>query len=72
MNFSAKILSNEQKNRNVRINSISLGLIKNDMGVKAKNLTNTKKKFISINTISKKINLILNNKTINKKNIKIF
>ena len=71
LSFSAKILSNEQRKRKVRINSISLGLIKNEMGIRVKKLTNTKKKYNSIKNVIKKISNILNNKKINKKNIKI-
>lgn len=71
INLSAKILSNEQKRRNIRVNVISLGLIKNSMGLKVKKLTNTDKKYISLNVVAKKIKNILNNKKINKKNIKI-
>ena len=71
LSFSAKILSNEQSKRKVRINTISLGLIKNEMGIRVKKLTNTKKKYNSIKNVIKKIANILNNKKINKKNIKI-
>lgn len=71
INLSAKILSNEQKRRNIRVNVISLGLIKNSMGLKVKKLTNTDKKYISLNVVAKKIKNILKNKKINKKNIKI-
>ena len=71
LNLSSKILSNEQKERGVRINTISLGLIKNDMGIKAKNLTNSNKKFLSTNMVLKRITSILRNKKLNKKNIKI-
>ena len=71
LSFSAKILSNEQSKRKVRINTISLGLIKNEMGIRVKKLTNTKKKYNSIKNVIKKITNILNNKKINKKNIKI-
>lgn len=72
LNFSAKILANEQNGRNIRINTISLGLIKNTMGFKVKKMTNTKKKFTSINQITKKIKILLKDKNINKKNINIF
>jgi len=71
LNLSSKILSNEQKERGVRINTISLGLIKNDMGIKAKNLTNSNKNFLSTNLVIKRITSILRNKKLNKKNIKI-
>lgn len=71
INLSAKILSNEQKSRNIRVNVISLGLIRNNMGLKVKKLTNTDKKYISLNIAAKKIKNILKNKKINKKNIKI-
>ena len=71
LSFAAKILSNEQKKRKVRINTISLGLIKNVMGIRVKKLTNTQKKYLSIKNVIKKISNILNNKKINKKNIKI-
>ena len=71
LNFSAKILSNEQKKRGLRINTITLGLIKNKMGIKVKKITNTKKKFQSINEVINQIRNILKNKKINKKNIKI-
>lgn len=71
INLSAKILSNEQKSRSIRVNVISLGLIKNNMGLKVKKLTNTDKKYISLNIAVKKIKNILKNKKINKKNIKI-
>lgn len=70
--FSSKILSNEQKKRNIRINSISFGLIRNKMGIKVKKITNTNKKFISINKITEKIKTILKDKKINKKNIRFY
>ena len=41
------------------------------MGIRVKKLTNTKKKYNSIKNVIKKISNILNNKKINKKNIKI-
>lgn len=71
LNFSAKILGNEQSKRDIRVNTISLGLIKNKMGLKVKKTTNTKKEFSSINNIKKKIKILLKDKKINKKNIKI-
>ena len=71
LNFSAKILSNEQNKRNIRVNTISLGLIKNQMGIKVRRVTNTNKKFVSIKDIIKKIKIILKNNEINKKNINI-
>jgi short-subunit dehydrogenase len=72
LNFSSQILSNEQKKRNVRVNCISFGLIKNQMGIKVKKITNSNKKFISLNNSIKKIKVILNNKKINKKIIKFY
>ena len=71
LNFSAKILSNEQNKRNIRVNTISLGLIKNQMGIKVRKMTNTNKKFVSIKDVIKKIKIILKNNRINKKNINI-
>lgn len=71
LNFSAKILSNEQNRRNIRINTISLGLIENDMGLKVKKMTKTNKKFTSIKDVVKKIKIILKDKKVNKENIKI-
>jgi len=71
LNFSAKILSNEQNKRNIRVNTISLGLIKNQMGIKVRKMTNTNKKFVSIKDLIKKIKIILKNNRINKKNINI-
>ena len=71
LNFSAKILSNEQSKRNIRVNTISLGLIKNQMGIKVKKMTNTYKKFTSIKHVIKRIKIILKNNRINKKNINI-
>ena len=44
LNFSSKILSNEQRLRGIRINTVSIGLLKNKMGLKAKSISNTKKK----------------------------
>ena len=41
------------------------------MGIRVKKLTNTQKKYLSIKNVIKKISNILNNKKINKKNIKI-
>ena len=41
------------------------------MGIKAKNLTNSNKKFLSTNMVIKRITSILRNKKLNKKNIKI-
>lgn len=71
LNFSAKILSNEQSKRNIRVNTISLGLIKNQMGIKVKKMTNTYKKFTSTKHVIKRIKIILKNNRINKKNINI-
>ncbi|MDA8844875.1 SDR family oxidoreductase [Candidatus Pelagibacter bacterium] len=71
LNFSAKILSNEQNKRNIRVNTISLGLIKNQIGIKVRKMTNTNKKFVSIKDLIKKIKIILKNNRINKKNINI-
>lgn len=71
LNFSAKILSNEQNKRSIRINTISLGLIENEMGLRVKELTNSKKKFVSIEKVIEKIKIILKDKKIKKKNIKI-
>jgi len=70
LNFSSKILSNEQKKRNIRVNSITLGLIENKMGIKVKKITNTNKKFMSLNKVMKKFKIILKDKNINKKIIK--
>ena len=69
LNFAAKILCNEQRKRNIRVNTISLGLIENDMGLKVKKMTNTKKKYTPINKVIKKIKDLLKDKNINKKNI---
>ena len=41
------------------------------MGIRVKKLTYTQKKYLSIKNVIKKISNILNNKKINKKNIKI-
>jgi len=71
LNFSSKILSNEQRKRNIRINSIALGIVKNKMGIKAKKITNSNKKYISLNKVTKKIKELLKNKSLNKKIIKI-
>jgi short-subunit dehydrogenase len=71
LNFSSKILSNEQKKRNIRVNSIALGLIDNKMGIKVKKITNSNKKFMSVNKVIKKIKIILKDKNINKKIIKL-
>ena len=35
-------MSNEQNKRNIRANTISLGLVKNQMGIKVRKITNTK------------------------------
>ena len=70
MNFSSKILSNEQKKRGIRVNSIVLGLIENEMGIKAKRITNSNKKFVPLNKLIKRIQIILKDKDINKKIIK--
>ena len=70
LNFSSKILSNEQKKRNIRVNSIVLGLIENEMGIKAKRITNSNKKFVPLNKLIKRIQIILKDKDINKKIIK--
>ena len=70
LNFSSKILSNEQKKRGIRVNSIVLGLIENEMGMKAKRITNSNKKFVPLNKLIKRIQIILKDKDINKKIIK--
>ena len=72
INLSAKILSNEQKSRSIRVNVISLGLIKNNMGLKVKKLTNTDKKYISLNIAVKKIKNILKNKKLIKRILKFY
>ncbi len=71
LNFSAKILANEQLKRNIRVNTISLGLLKNKMGLEVKKMTNTKKNYTSFNYVIRKIKILLSNKNINKKNVKI-
>lgn len=72
LNFASKILSNEQKKRHIRINTILLGLVNNSMGRKAKKLTNSKKNYIKDKRLIADFKKILSNKTFNKKTIKIY
>lgn len=72
LNFSSKILGNEQKKRDIRVNTISFGLIKNEMGLKVKKMTNTNKKFLSLKKIVKRIKLVLSDKKTNKRNFKFY
>tara|TARA_B100000795_G_scaffold266449_1_gene249651 strand:+ start:341 stop:973 length:633 start_codon:yes stop_codon:yes gene_type:complete len=71
LNFAAKILGNEQKNRGLRVNVISLGVIDNQMGKEAinANLTGVKKNIYKNNSYLKEIIKIIKNKKINIKKI---
>ena len=71
LNFGAKILGKEQRKRGIRINVISLGIVKNSMGSDAlKIMTNNKKKIIYKNyKFINKIVKLLKNKNLNKKKI---
>ena len=71
LNFGAKILGKEQRKRGIRINVISLGTVKNDMGSNAlKIIANNKKKIIyKNNKFINKIIKLLKNKNLNRKKI---
>ena len=71
LNFAAKILGNEQKNRGIRVNVISLGPVNNEMGKKAINinLNKIKKHDYKDDSYLKKIIKIIKNKKTNLKKI---
>lgn len=71
LNFAAKILGNEQKNRGMRVNVISLGAVNNEMGKKAINisLNKIKKNVYKDDSYLKKIIKIIKNKKINLRKI---
>ena len=71
LNFAAEILGKEQKKRRIRINTISLGLIKNKMGksVLGVKLKNKKSFYLNDNKFTKQIIKIIKNKKINLKKI---
>lgn len=71
LNFAAKILGNEQKNRGIRVNVISLGAVNNEMGKKAINinLNRIKKIVYKDDSYLKKIIKIIKNKKINLRKI---
>lgn len=71
LNFAAKILGNEQKNRGLRVNVISLAIVNNKMGEKAinTNLTGLKKNIYKNNSYLKKIIKIIKDRKINLKKI---
>ena len=71
LNFASKILAEEQKNRGLRINVLSLGLVNNKMGKLAKNVSIKKNSlnFYKNETFLKKIVTIIKNKKINSKKI---
>ncbi len=71
LNFAAELLSKEQKKRGVRINSISLGLVKNKMGKSVLGAKIKKKKISYLNekNFTNKIIKIIKNKNINQKKI---
>ena len=75
LNFSNKIFYLEQKKRNFRFNTISLGIIKNKMGKYLINsipmLKNNKINYSKLNNVKNKIKKILISKKINGKNIYI-
>ena len=77
--FSSRVLSKELKKNKIRVNSLSLGMIKNSMSKKLiQNLPITKKsivlmkskkKFLSTEKIVKKFKFIIENSNLNGKNI---
>ena len=71
LNFAAEILGKEQKKRRIRINTISLGLIKNKMGksVLGVKLKNKNSFYLNDNKFTKQIIKIIKNKKINLKKI---
>ena len=71
LNFAAEILGKEQKKRGIRINTISLGLIKNKMGksVLGVKLKNKNSFYLNDNKFTKQIIRIIKNKKINLKKI---
>jgi len=71
LNFGAKILGKEQRKRGIRINVISLGTVKNNMGSNAlKIIANNRKKIIyKNNKFINKIIKLLKNKNLNRKKI---
>ena len=72
LNFASKIFSNEQKERNYRINVISLGLIDNIMGKSTLAFKiNNNVKFLKKKSYIDKIKECLKNKKVNQKIILI-
>lgn len=75
LELAGKILAIEQRKRGVRINIMSIGAIKNTMGmsvIKYLNKTAQKKiKFINMSKVVNKIEKYLKNKSINQKKINL-
>ena len=71
LNFAAKILGNEQKKRGIRVNSISLGLVKNKMGKSVLGIKFKKKgsNYLKNDKFFKKLIKIIKNKKFNLKKI---
>jgi len=71
LNFAAKILGEEQKKRGVRINIISIGLVKNKMGksVWTIKIKNNKSIYLNNNKLISQMIKIIKNKNINLKKI---
>ncbi len=70
LNHAAKILSDEQKKRGIRINIISVGIVNNKMGKSTLiNFSNKKVRFVKKDNYINKMIKTLRNKKINKKKI---
>jgi short-subunit dehydrogenase len=71
LNFAAKILGNEQKKRGIRVNSISLGIVKNKMGKSVLGIKFKKKgsNYLKNDKFVKKLIKIIKNKKFNLKKI---
>ena len=71
LNFAAKILGNEQKKRGIRVNSISLGLVKNKMGKSVLGIKFKKKgsNYLKNDKFVKQLIKIIKNKKFNLKKI---
>lgn len=70
LNYAAKILSDEQKKRGVRVNVISVGIMNNRMGKSTLvNFSHKKFKFVKKESYINKMIKVLKNKKINKKKI---
>ena len=71
LNLAAKIIGREQKKRGIRVNVISLGLVKNKMGISTLLNKKNSKNYLNDKKYIKQILSILKDKKLNLKKILI-